>query len=394
LKPNLDIGASLQDLLNCPANGKIITPLLAQIDNLQHAWQTQVIRIYFQNVNGLRPSDNGADILDSFYHMHSVKADIFGFAETKLDCHNPTVQSLIHQNKSKTWNHCKISTSSSQTPWPTLHKPGGTLLGITGPLVGRIKSSFSDDLGRWTGMEFLGRDGRALVFICAYQVCQKSGWAGTYTAHSQQVSILRRRGFDNPNPRLHFINNLSSLVQHYHQANSDIILMGDFNEVIGLDLNGMAKVLQKGHLTNIQTYCHVIDSEESTYSRGPNRVDYIFSSDRLLPHIHRQGCEPFNARIFSDHRSIFVDITYSGIFDQSPNIMAPPSRCNLRYDCPSHVVRYLEFMSKYINDHSLTKRSIALHLSRNNDLAEAIDRDMTAGLLAADLHCKHYAGPP
>jgi hypothetical protein len=202
--------------------------------------------------------------------MHSIKADIFGFAETKLDCHNPTIRSLLHQAKSKVWNHCKLSTSSSQTAWPTLHKPGGTLLGITGPLVGRIKSSFSDDLGRWTGMELLGRDGRSLVIICAYQVCQKSGQAGTFTAHSQQVSILRRRGFDNPNPRLHFINDLSSLVQQYHKSNADILVMGDFNEVIGLDLNGMAKVLRKGHLTDIQTYFHGIKCEESTYARGPN----------------------------------------------------------------------------------------------------------------------------
>jgi endonuclease/exonuclease/phosphatase family metal-dependent hydrolase len=152
-------------------------------------------------------------------------------------------------------------------------------------------------------------------------VCQKGGRAGPFTAHSQQVSLLRRQGFENPNPRVHFINDLSSLVQQYHKSNADILVMGDFNEVIGLDLNGMAKALRKGHITDLQTYCHGINCEESTYCRGPNRVDYIFSSDRLLPHIHCQGCEPFNARIFSDHRGIFVNTAYPGIFDRSPNIM-------------------------------------------------------------------------
>jgi hypothetical protein len=231
----------------------------------------------------------------------------------------------------------------------------------------------------------LGRDGRSLVIICAYQVCQKGGRTGTYTAYSQQVSLLRRKGFHNPNPRLHFINDLTALVSHYQSNQADIILMGDFNEVIGLDLNGMAKVVRTGHLTDVQTY---------TYARGPNRVDYIFSSERLLPHIHRQGCEPFSARIFSDHRGIFLDLAYPGIFDRAPNIMAPPTRRNLRYDCPKHVLQYLEYMSKYISDHSLVTRAIQLQPSRNDQLAETLDRDITIGLLAADHHCKNYKQSP
>ena len=71
--------------------------------------------------------------------------------------------------------------------------------------------------------------------------------------------------------------------------------MGDFNEVIGLKQDGMASVISIGHLTNVQAHRHGLDGEQSTYSRGPNRVDYIFVSDRLLPHVVRQGCEPFHA---------------------------------------------------------------------------------------------------
>jgi hypothetical protein len=318
--------------------------------------------------------------------MEAIQADIFAFIETKLDCSNSIVKSLLQRAKSRVWNHCKLSTSSSITPWHSLHKPGGTLLGVTGPLVGCIKTSFSDDLGRWTGVELLGRDGRSLVIICAYQVCQKSGKTGTYTFYSQQVALLRQKGHQNPNPRRHFVADLSTLIHKYNTSHFDIILMGDFNEVIGLDLNGMAKVVQKSYLTDIQTYCHGIDCEESTYSRGPNRVDYIFALERLLPHIHRQGCEPFNARIFSDHQGIFVDIAYPGIFDRSPNIMAPPSRRHLRYDCPKQVVKYLEYMSKYIQDHSLIDRATQLQSSRDDMAAESIDRDITFGLLAADKH--------
>ena len=66
------------------------------------------------------------------------------------------------------------------------------MLGVTGPLVGRVRQTLQDNLGRWTGLELLGRDGQKLVIICAYQVCQRSGGTGEFTAYAQQVSILRR----------------------------------------------------------------------------------------------------------------------------------------------------------------------------------------------------------
>jgi hypothetical protein len=82
LRPNLDVGASLQDLLNGTDDGKTI-PQDGQLPTFESptAWQTQIIRIYFQNVNGLKIHEDGADILDSFFHMETIRADVFGFVE-------------------------------------------------------------------------------------------------------------------------------------------------------------------------------------------------------------------------------------------------------------------------------------------------------------------------
>ena len=236
LKPNMDIGDSLQSLLNGADDGKhyqCISP--NQQDDHGQVWRSQIIRIYFQNINGLRLADNGTDILDVFYQMEAIRADIFGFAETKLDCRNQQVKTILHRAKRKVWDHCKITTSSSTCSWHSLHKPGGTLLGITGPMVGRVRKTIEDDLGRWTGVELLGRDGRNVVIICAYQVCQLHGPAGQSTAYQQQVALLRQQGQLQPSPRKQFILDLGVLVKSYHDHNCDIILMGDFNEVIGLN---------------------------------------------------------------------------------------------------------------------------------------------------------------
>lgn len=92
LSPNVDIGDSLQDLLDESDDGKqfsLIDP--GSNTSPQEIWRSQVIRIYFQNINGLRLADNGSDILDTFCHMETIRADIFGFAETKLDCRSPEI---------------------------------------------------------------------------------------------------------------------------------------------------------------------------------------------------------------------------------------------------------------------------------------------------------------
>ena len=88
--------------------------------------------------------------------------------------------------------------------------------------------------------------------------------------------------------------------------------MGDFNETIGSTTNGLTQVLDEYNLTDVQAYRHCLENEQSTYARGPNRVDYILVSERILNHVVRQGCEPFNARIFCDHRGIFMDVSYPG----------------------------------------------------------------------------------
>ena len=113
------------------------------------------------------------------------------------------------------------------------HQARGVLLGVTGLLVSRVCTVISDDLGRWTGFELLGRDGKSLIVLCAYQVCQKGGRQGCLTAFSQQYTILRRKGVDRPDPRRQFIKDLIDLLDPYVAAKADIILLGDFNESKG-----------------------------------------------------------------------------------------------------------------------------------------------------------------
>jgi hypothetical protein len=206
---------------------------------------------------------------------------------------------------------------------------------------------------------------------------------------------MRLDGIREPSPRKIFIQDLKVLGKFLHSAHHNVILMGDFIELIGAKPSEMASVINAGHLTDTYCFRHGLDHESATYARGTKRVDYVLVSNRLTEHIRATGAEPFNYRIFSDHRGLFVDFALPGFFDQACNeLVKHPSR-DLIFDCPRHVKQYLLEMSKYMESHKIVRR---LHIltagNRNDALAESIDKDITRSMLAAEATCKSTARAP
>jgi hypothetical protein len=148
IRKNTDMGQSLQDILSQP-------PIVHDM-GFPNAWKQGTIRLYFQNVNGLRLQDSGLDITETFAQLRDIKADIFVIAETQLHCKSPSVQSILQSCKRRIWEHCKLVSCSSDEEWQSPRKPGGTLIGVTGPLAGRVSRSFTDNYGRWTRVDLLG----------------------------------------------------------------------------------------------------------------------------------------------------------------------------------------------------------------------------------------------
>jgi hypothetical protein len=88
-------------------------------------------------------------------------------------------------------------TSSSDKECNEVRKPGGTFIGIVGPLVGRVKAHTANKYGRWVQVDLLGQSGQIISIICAYQVVQETGHHGDCTTHSQQVRMMQ---LEQPNP--------------------------------------------------------------------------------------------------------------------------------------------------------------------------------------------------
>jgi endonuclease/exonuclease/phosphatase family metal-dependent hydrolase len=148
---------------------------------------------------------------------------------------------------------------------------------------------------------------REKMVLTAYNVSQhKNAKVGDDTLFNQQIALYKLNNIRDPDPKRLFIEDLIELIAEAKKEDKDIILTGDFNELVGDDSNGMTKVLSAGCLTDAHGYQHGI-VDITTYTRGIKQLDYVFVTPQLVDHILRSGYEPFHARIASDHRGYFVD---------------------------------------------------------------------------------------
>jgi hypothetical protein len=210
--------------------------------------------VYCQNVSGIFDRE-GIGLDSAFNEIKQAGADIFTFNETHGDELNATARRVLRLSKQRMWTNnneeCKLVHSSSNAPVINFTKPGGNLVGITGSLVGRVRETITDPYGRWCGYTIIGRDTKEIMIITAYNVSQyKNAKVGEDTLYNQQISLYKLKNIRDPDPKRIFIEDLTALVKTARKNDKDIILSGDFNELVGDDPRGMSKVLSEGELAD------------------------------------------------------------------------------------------------------------------------------------------------
>ena len=395
---NAHSGHCLADILCEENQGKMYYPqhhpTRKTIVQPKVKWKNEIFRLYLINVNGISLGNDAADLTDVFLQMENIRADAICLTETKLASDQPYVKRLLHSTKNKVWDHSKLVASDSQLDvTESYRKPGGTLTAVTNNSVGRVMDTETDPLGRWSGIILGGKDQRKLLILTAYQVSQRTGAYGETTAYEQQRALLRQAGKVDPNPRKEFIKDLRKLLKKHHQANNHIILSGDFNEELGEDPHGITSILIQFDLVDTYSALHGVDNSP-TYARGQRRIDYILCSKELHPYIYKTGIEPFNQRIFSDHRGLFIDLKYDGLFDRDVPPIVSVSCRDLRSTNANQAMKYVTTLSRLIAQHRLQDKILSLQETSDHQLAEQIDRLMTESMLAAEKKVKYFKRLP
>jgi hypothetical protein len=296
----VDIATSTKKKMKVTRNN---LPFRHVCDNIAIDSATPYIRVYCQNVCGIFNRD-GTGLDSAFKEIKQAGADIFTFNETHGDESNALARRVTIMSKQRTWKDnnedCKIIHSSSTASVLNFTKPGGNMVGITRSLVGRVRDTITDPYGRWCGYTLIGRDNKEIMVLTAYNVSQyKNAKVGEDTLFKQRIALYKLNNKREPDQKKLFIEDLTELVTKARLEDKDIILTGDFNELVGDDPNGMAKVLSAGGLTDAHSHQHGI-VDITTYTRGTERSNYAFVTPRLVDHISRIGYEPFHARIASD----------------------------------------------------------------------------------------------
>ena len=193
------------------------------------------------------------------------------------------------------------------------YKPGGTMQMTVDSLTGRIVAQKRDHYGRWVLQEFIGKKKSKVIIVSAYQPVDKSGAPGKITVAAQQVSLLTMANDSTKNPRTAFRRDLLKELQAYHEQGAAILLMGDFNETLGCDPEGMAMIASKLGLLNAMTQRHG-KSTPATYARGSRTLDYALASPRICNAIVSAGYAAFDEHFTSDHRGMYLDLDDTIVF--------------------------------------------------------------------------------
>jgi hypothetical protein len=290
--------------------------------------------------------------------MKRMDVDITCLYEINLDTHKSRVKKLLYENANQIFDYSRLSIASSAIPSDNEFKPGGTLLLSQGNVTGRFLEKGSDHMGRWTYQTFLCKSNRRLTIISAYQVCEQSirvnSKVKTLTATAQQTSELRQQG-RTVTPRQAFVKDLKQFIKTKTTGENGILILGDFNEALGITLDGMTKLISDLNLVDL-TYQELGDDNFNTYIQGTERLDYSISTGWVAQSVAAVCYEPFEYRTKGDHRNMIVDFHTNQLFGSETSELGNAATREFKSKDKAAVAKYVTERYQYLDDHNFDTR--------------------------------------
>jgi hypothetical protein len=312
-----------------------------------------------------------------------------------VDWRSPKAFQNCRSSVESVFRHSKLSTSSSTKRTASDKLPGGTLTIAVDNFTGRISGSGRvTKLSRWSHFKTRGRQGRTIIVVTIYQVCNQAvASAGSTTAYIQQHTLLdearyittNARGVPSPHPRKALIQDFSSQLRSWRSEGHEFNISGDLNELLGDNPDAFGAITTEFNLADVYRHGHGME-ESSTFQGGHRRLDYILCSVPLLSAVTACGILPFQILLSSDHRTVFVDFDTTLLFGSLPLELASckdPQFKSRDYENSEH---YVYAMHKYCHDlevyQQLEKVTASADAAQLNRLDVAAGQAMDAGIKA------------
>jgi hypothetical protein len=347
------------------------------------------IRLFFQNVNGIRSYNSWAPWANACNSLNDLQVDIFGIAETNLKW-NTRLQETARSICQRHYHSALLSVSSSTDPTRTEYQPGGTATIITNKWTGRSTTSIHDHsgLGRWSGFKLRRNNNKHLNILTIYQPTISTGFQ---TCYQQHTNILRNKGITSPNPRKQLLSDLTHTINLMNTEGDFTIIMMDANEGLHERGSSLPIFLARNNLIPLIQQSH---SYPPSHSKGSYCIDFIFGSPELLPYIQQSGYTSFFEHPWpsTDHRALFLDIDNVGLFGASTHSLLPTTQRRLVSTSRTLVKKFIPQLQDTNALSHLLNELPTLHDTQEwttNDHAslEAIDQQFTTILLKAEAQC-------
>jgi hypothetical protein len=182
-------------------------------------------RFVLNNPNGVTRDGSYDHMSEYLLDLLEIGVDVIQLPEANVDWRSPKAFQNCQSSVQSVFRHSKLNTSLSTKITASATLPGGTLTIAVNNFTGRI-SGFGRDskFGRWSDFKTRGRQGRTIIVVTIYQVCNQAvALAGSTTACLQQHTLLdeagrvttNARGVPSPHPRKALIQDLSSQLRSW-----------------------------------------------------------------------------------------------------------------------------------------------------------------------------------
>jgi hypothetical protein len=119
---------------------------------------------------------------------------------------------------------------------------------------------------------------------------------------------------------------LRAALQGFLNQHHDILLMGDFNEDLETNIDGLRSVTT-GLIDLMQI--KIGHKKFSTHIDGQTWIDFAFATPRVVEACTHAGYEPFRHRFETDHWVFFLDLDNPVLFGNQTAILQSPSQRGL-----------------------------------------------------------------
>ena len=349
-----------------------------------HEKPRNVFRLFAQNVNGLTLDRRGGQFDSLSQVQKETQSDVFLGQEHNLDSTQFQVKSILHAMCKQHWELYRLNIATTPISFKSMYKPGGTFMLAAGNATGRILSETEDKWGRWVSQTFQGAAWRTITIVSAYQVVTDVARGGSTTASTQQYSLLVNDQDSTKAPRAAFRRDLKNFLQQCRTQGEKLILVGDFNEAIGEEVDGVISLVQSLDLVDMMGARHNY-ALPTTYTRGRRCLDYGFAMPNVCTALDACGYESFGLRFPSDHRAYFFDFDTRKLFGSHIQTLSKFAPRQLQSTNAKQVTAYLRKMNVIMESCDAYARGDQLsNPGRRDAFAERLDSDVLNGSLVSE----------